>query len=94
MKKDYTGIPHTCPSIDEVQRSITRVAEVLEEYAVDLRSAAEQLEKLRSQNEELRDFGNDQYLKAEELEIELKTVNNKIEILEDDISYYKDQIHE
>ena len=53
----YIRVPHTCPSIDKVQK-------ILRECMSELESAASLLEELRSQNEQLRhnaDYWEEEY---------------------------------
>lgn len=50
------------------------------------------LEKIRSHNEELRKWGNEQYERAEELEKDLNDKQRTVDGLEDDVSELKKEV--
>lgn len=88
MARDYTNISITCPLIDNVVDFIGSIDWTQDE--LDLESESEitldQLETIRKHNSGLREFGNEQHVRADEFENELDDARKKIESLEDIIS--------
>ena len=89
--KDRSGIPITCPKIDQVGDFIERVAiDITTPYGDDLEraseSARETLEEIREVNLALREWGNEKAEELEEAEKIVKELEDKIVDLEDEIS--------
>lgn len=84
--KDRTGIPNTCPLIDEVISAVSDLEDKETLVAI--------LEQIRRHNTDLRDFGNEQYYLAEEREEEIDTLKGKVRNLEDDLEYTNKQLKE
>lgn len=95
-RRDNTGVPQTCPLIDDVVEFIEFIE--WDEGEVELekkgKEALKTLEKIRSANYDLRDFGNGQYNEKEQLEKDLELAERKIDKLEADIIYYQNELKE
>lgn len=81
MKKDNSLVSQTCPEINNASSTIDSIESNLSEQIVELRALDKGLEKLRTENSDLRTWGNEQYDRAEELEKELTVANKEIEEL-------------
>ena len=67
--KDYSPVGHTCPLIDEAI-DVLQSSECA--YNTDVvNSAIKALEKVRSANDELRNWGNELYSEVEDLKAEI-----------------------
>lgn len=91
---DATNVPQTCPFINEVISFIDRI-----EWNEDQESSKEEaklilltLETIRTHNGSLRDFGNEQYYQAYELESENDSLKSEVKRLEDDVKYLESEI--
>lgn len=91
MRNDYTGVPHTCPKIDEI---ISLVDELHScacdfEYSEDARRLLDQinagLEEVRAANLHLREFGNEKAKEVYALENELEGNQREISSLTHEI---------
>ena len=80
--RDYAPVGNTCPMIDEVISAIESV-DWSENTFHTAQSVSEIMEKIRSANLELRNWGNDEFKRAEELEKDLDYANREIEQLKD-----------
>lgn len=81
MKKDNSPVSPTCPEIDSATESISSIRDTLSEQIEELNYLSKGLEKLRTENSDLRTWGNEQYNRAEELEERLKNANIEIDEL-------------
>lgn len=81
-KRDNAPIKHTCPDIDHAQSIIDGWASDAAELADKMSLFSKDLEKLRTENEDLRTWGNEEYDRAEELEGQLKDANSNVNVLE------------
>ena len=78
--RDYAPVGNTCPLIDEVISAIES-ADWSENTFHTAQSVSEIMEKIRSANLELRNWGNDEFKRAEELDKDLDYANREIEQL-------------
>ena len=99
MRNDYTGVPHTCPKIDEVISFINSVDVEWDEEYHTKEELIQIMEDIRAANGALRDFGNEKAKEFDELEedfelkerrvneltCELEDRNSKIEKLEEEL---------
>jgi len=91
--RDNAPVGNTCPKIDEVISLISQMDyEFTDEDNEDKKqkeSAANVLlEQIRSDNSQLREWGNAEYLRAEENERERDDLLKQVETLKSDIDYY------
>lgn len=93
-RSDATGVPQTCPFIDEVITYITGIRwhEGQETEADEAKLMLITLEKIRSHNGSLRDFANDEYYRACELEGEKTSLESDIKNLEWEVKSLSDEI--
>lgn len=91
MRNDCTGVPHTCPKIDEVISFISNLDINWEEEAHTQQELVDLMEAIRDANGKLRDFGNE---KVDELENELYNKQREVDSLTDEIDYLNDTIGE
>jgi len=93
--RDNAPVGHTCPMIDGVLDAITSLYRSSEEMSKgELDYFEKTLEKIRSHNGSLRDWGNEYYDKANELEDEVESLNNYIKDLESQVEDYKAEVKE
>lgn len=96
MRNDAAPIGHTCPMIDDIIYFIKDIE--WDDQEIDLQKESEKalniLEKIRSANSTLREWGNEQYQRAEEAEKEVDYYKDRVSILEDEIADLKKQIEE
>lgn len=78
--KDNSGIKETCPWIDEAI-DVLEKSQCEYNYS-EAKSAIASLEKVRSANSDLRDWGNSLYREVEELKDEIKCLEKRIEDME------------
>lgn len=69
-------IPHTCPKIDRLQKTLTDINDMLSD-------AVTELEEIRAANLTLRNWGNDLVSELEKAEKELDDANSEISRLND-----------
>lgn len=92
-RTDYAPIGNTCPMIDRVIDLVKVIYDEYEEFSqADYKSFEELMEKIREANSTLRDWGNDECLRAAELEKELDRANSTIEDLKDDAKSLQEEI--
>lgn len=72
---DESGVPNTCPFIDQAISELN----CCECDSVDANKAESALEKVRAYNEELRAWGNEQYRRAEELQLEIDRLEKELD---------------
>lgn len=100
MRDDYTGVPHTCPKIDEVIDLIDELhsCAVDFKYSEDARKFFDAInlamEEIRTANQHLRDLGNEKAKEVDELENELENSIRQIAHLEAEIKDLNDTIGE
>src|SRR5690606_41341373 len=92
--RDATDIPNTCPMIDEVISFIDNIRIDWEDEYHTKKELLDIMERIRTSNQNLRDFGNEQYYRAEELESDLEYFKSINEDLERDISRLENEISE
>lgn len=91
MRNDYTGVPHTCPKIDEIMSLVDELHSCAcdFEYSEDARRLLDQinagLEEVRAANLHLREFGNEKAKEVYELENELEVNQREISSLTHEI---------
>lgn len=82
---DPTDVDQTCPLIDEVLRFIEAVStdnQDNEDYQKDCDRAEQVLEMIRTANSKLREFGIEQYERANKFENDFERSSNRIDELE------------
>jgi len=84
--RDYTGVPNTCPLIDEVIQFIDNVPfegddEEKQQFDMECLSIKASLEEIRTRNGNLRAFAIQKQKEAEELKLEIEALNAYIEKL-------------
>lgn len=90
IHKDHSPVSHTCPMIDEVISAINSVD--WEETYWTNKGLIEVMEKIRSHNGALRDWGNEYCNKESDLVDELDELNRTIERLNDEVASLKQEI--
>jgi len=92
---DNAPIGHTCPKIDSVISMIHSVYTSSEEMSRNEYTEFKKLmEEIRSANSALREWGNELYYKADELESDLDDANRQVKDLESDIESLRAEIKE
>jgi archaellum component FlaC len=86
-RNDNTGVPQTCPFIDDVVSFVLGIEAEGNEAATEVLKV---LEVIRTHNGNLRDFANQQYRRADEAEDEVRDLKREIDSLERDINALKD----
>jgi len=91
---DPTGISQTCPLIDEVICFLNNIEwdEGEEDLDNDSTRMVQVLEMIRTANTKLREFGHEQYERANEYEKDLERANSRIDELEKESKYYEKKI--
>lgn len=92
---DETGVPHTCPLIDSV-------IAILDDVDLDEAQMAKMdMESIRSHNSDLREFGNKEYQRAENLQREVddlqlraEELNRENEILQQKVETVTDELED
>lgn len=93
MRGDNAPVGKTCPIIDKVIsfiQSIDYEGMNMSDYS----NALDRMEEIRSANGALRDWGNEEYKRAEELESELDNVKSELEDALNEIKELNSQIKE
>lgn len=91
--RDHTDIPNTCPFIDNVIRFIDSI-DFDDDMSDEAVSICKILEEIRTHNSDLRDFGNEQYNRAEELNDDCNSYKETINELEYEIIALKKELDE
>jgi chromosome segregation ATPase len=92
---DNSPVGHTCPMIDGVLDSLNSLYTSLETMSKgELDYYIKTLEKIRSHNGSLRDWGNELYKEKEELENEVEKLREEINNLERCLDNYKEEVKE
>ena len=92
---DNAPIGHTCPKIDSVISEIHSLYLSSEEMSKTQYTLFEKLmEEIRLANSTLREWGNEQYERAEEFERDLDHANGEISDLKDEVESLKSEIKE
>lgn len=102
MRGDNTGVPLTCPIIDDVIWNINWVIEhcrPVDELDTDnfsryTKESDKQLEVIRKHNSELREFGNDQYKQLYEMEKDRDHYKDLAERLQKEVDDLTSEIKE
>ena len=91
--RDNTGVKHTCPLIDEVIIFIDALCEDKETdpHHSEKTMMTNTMEKIRKANINLRDFGNEQFKRAEDLEEENERIKTVIERLREENKYLSER---
>ena len=87
MKTDNSSVPYTCPKIDEVIRFLKSIewdeSNQVEKHLCDeCQSILETMEEIRNHNEELREWGNEEYKRRKKLEEEVDYLEWRIKRLQ------------
>lgn len=91
--RDQSGVPETCPWIDEVLTMLDEIRMASAEIEQDdFDRISELLEKVRSANLSLRQWGNENYEMAEERLYDLNKQESAISELKDDVYYLKKEL--
>lgn len=95
-RNDNTGVPQTCPYINDVIRFIEGInwCEDQEDDAQGVTEVIKTLEKIRSMNSDLRDFGNQEYKRAEEAEKDRDYYEKQVRCLEDEVANLEKTVKE
>lgn len=92
---DNAPVGHTCPMIDGILDAIQTLYRSSEEMSKgELDYFEKTMEKIRSHNGTLRDWGNELYKEKEELEDEVDELKEKINRLESQVDDYKKEVEE
>lgn len=107
--KDHAPISNTCPTIDSIISKLYSAkdeAEYIKKHPEEgntteaisiiglLSDAISEMENIRSDNMDLRQWGNDEYERAYNLESEVDDYARKCEMLESEVDYLKLKIDE
>ena len=79
-------VKNTCPTIDEAISYIDRIKNVTKDIYYWCEQAETELENLRKANEALRDWGNEEAEKVDELENRVSDLEAEIEELKEELS--------
>lgn len=95
MRTDNAPVSQTCPKIDDVLATVKEIYMTSSEISKgELQSIEKTMEQIRSANLELRNWGNDQYDRAEELEKEMEYYKDLAESRESEIKELEKEIKE
>lgn len=90
---DNAPVPHTCPKIDDVIGIVTEIYRVDEPITKgELQNIEKQMEDIRTANSKLREWGNEEYERAEELEKDRDYYQDLSEKYESEIADLKAEI--
>lgn len=90
---DNAPIGHTCPKIDSIISTIHSLYMSSEEMSKSQYTEFEKLmEEIRSANSTLREWGNEQYERADEMEKDYDYAQNKVSDLEQEIESLKSEV--
>ena len=90
MATDHSPVGYTCSKIDEV----INVLNEEDPSQQDINHAIDQLESIRKDNSELREWGNEKHEEVEELKSDLEEKDSDIHGLENTIEVQRRQIQE
>lgn len=94
-RDDNAPIGHTCPKIDSVIQAIHSLYISSEEMTRQQYTDFEKLmEEIRSANSTLREWGNEECRRADELEKDLDDANRQLDNLKEEIESLKSEIKE
>jgi len=86
-QSDHTGVPYTCPLIDQVTTALIMVEDIIEsDHYIAI------LEQIREHNSTLRSIANEKSEERDEFENDLDKANNEIEYLKDEVGDLKNEI--
>lgn len=91
--KDNSPVGQTCPIIDDVismAHAWYSGSEVVSKS--EYQDFEKKMEKIRSANSTLREWGNEQYYNSDSLESDLDDANKEISNLQSEIEYLRKQI--
>ncbi len=94
MARDNAPVRNTCPQIDEAQGMANKAISAMDAATDWLKDLVKACEDLRRENEQLREWGNAEYNRAEEAEGELSDCKGEVEKLEADNDYLNKRIGE
>jgi predicted RNA-binding protein with EMAP domain len=95
MARDNAPVGHTCPMIDGVLDSLNAIYLSSEEISKsELQDFQVKMEKIRSHNGALRDWGNDLFEEKKQLENEVESLSLIIDKLKSEIENYKYSVRE
>jgi peptidoglycan hydrolase CwlO-like protein len=96
MARDNAPIKNTCPIIDDVVRYVDGFyKDFATEYnESDFKDVYSILEHIRNANSTLRDWGNEEYERANELEKQVDELDKENTNLKSDIKYLEDRVKE
>lgn len=97
--RDYAPVGNTCPKIDGVISLISQMDYELSDDDNDDKKEKEKeanvlLESIRSDNASLREWGNAEYLRAEELEKERDSLQSEVDRLKNEIKQLERQLEQ
>ncbi len=93
MARDNAPVPHTCPMINEIISAIESIEWGEDSYWTK-EELVEKMEKIRSANSKLRDWGNEKHTECDTLEDEKSDLEKDIRNLEDEKSNLERDITE
>jgi len=88
---DHSGVPYTCPLINEVISAVKSV-EWPENSYWDATRVIEILEQIRTHNEKLRQFGIDTYIERDEYSYKVDDLEREIDQLKETIEQLKQDV--
>lgn len=92
---DNAPVGNTCPKIDEVLSILTAIYQSSEEMSKgELKSVEDLMEKIRSDNAALREWGNDQCNQLEEMEKDRDYYQDKTGELENEVKDLQSEVRE
>ena len=92
---DNAPVGHTCPMIDGILDAVQTLYRSSEEMSKgELDYFEKTMEKIRSHNGTLRDWGNELYKEKEELEDEVDELKEKVNRLESQVDDYRKEVEE
>ena len=80
MSSRKCPVKHTCPDIDNAISRLDTIISMYNDIVYEAKCAKDELEYIRTQNSELRDWGEGLANEISDLEYQIETLENNIEI--------------
>jgi chromosome segregation ATPase len=93
MARDYSPVQNTCPKIDEVIAFLETI-DSEDVSRTSIKDVVNVMEEIRSMNAELREWGNDEYRRAESLDDDLRRMESEKDDVEREVSRLEKEVDE
>lgn len=95
MRKDNSYVPQTCPMIDRVIRIVCDTGNSEDPLSgSEIKEVETLMEKIRSANSDLRDWGNEKYDEAYQFEKDNDQLKDQVSELEEEVKRLKKEVSE